>query len=210
QYLGSASYDGSWRLWDIPTRKELLLQEGHCREVFALKFQDDGALAASGGLDGVACVWDLRSGRQILAMEGHAKEIYGLDWSPNGYHIATASADNTIRILDLRKRQHLYTIPAHKSVVSDVKFYHGDHRLPLEPSGSNGDGDRDMEIERGREIDGGESAPTVPGLYLASSSYDGTVKIWSADTWKLVKSLPGHEGKVMSLDISQGKPIMQP
>lgn len=47
-YVGSASYDGTWRLWDVEKKKELLLQEGHSKEVFALAFQDDGSLAASG------------------------------------------------------------------------------------------------------------------------------------------------------------------
>lgn len=47
-YVGSASYDGTWRLWDVERKTELLLQEGHSKEVFALAFQDDGALVASG------------------------------------------------------------------------------------------------------------------------------------------------------------------
>jgi WD40 repeat protein len=47
-YIGSASYDGTWRLWDVEKKKQLLLQEGHSKEVFALAFQDDGALVASG------------------------------------------------------------------------------------------------------------------------------------------------------------------
>lgn len=47
-FLGSAGFDGTWRLWDVATSKELLVQEGHSKEVYALTFQDDGALAASG------------------------------------------------------------------------------------------------------------------------------------------------------------------
>jgi WD40 repeat protein len=46
-YVASASFDTTWRLWDITTSKELLLQEGHSREVYTVEFQDDGALAAS-------------------------------------------------------------------------------------------------------------------------------------------------------------------
>lgn len=38
----------SWRLWDLETTQELLLQEGHTREVISLDFQLDGALAVSG------------------------------------------------------------------------------------------------------------------------------------------------------------------
>lgn len=46
-YVASASFDTTWRLWDVNTSKEILLQEGHSREVYAVEFQDDGALAAS-------------------------------------------------------------------------------------------------------------------------------------------------------------------
>lgn len=48
KYVASASFDTTWRLWDVATAKELLLQEGHSKEVFSVEFQDDGALCASG------------------------------------------------------------------------------------------------------------------------------------------------------------------
>lgn len=47
-YVASASFDTTWRLWDVNTSKELLLQEGHSKEVYSVEFQDDGALVASG------------------------------------------------------------------------------------------------------------------------------------------------------------------
>lgn len=48
RYVASASFDTTWRLWDVPTSKELLLQEGHAKEVYSVEFQNDGALVASG------------------------------------------------------------------------------------------------------------------------------------------------------------------
>lgn len=55
KYVGSASFDGSWRLWDVKRgEEELLLQEGHSKEVYAIEFQEDGSLACSG------CVWVAR------------------------------------------------------------------------------------------------------------------------------------------------------
>lgn len=42
--LGSVSNDKTWRLWDIETKKELLLQEGHSASITSLSFQNDGAL----------------------------------------------------------------------------------------------------------------------------------------------------------------------
>lgn len=48
EYVASASFDTTWRLWDVNTSEELLLQEGHSKEVYCVEFQNDGALAASG------------------------------------------------------------------------------------------------------------------------------------------------------------------
>ncbi|CAG8562227.1 1639_t:CDS:10 [Funneliformis caledonium] len=183
RFLGSASYDTSWRLWDVETTEELLLQEGHSREVYAIKFQIDGALVATGGLDAIGRVWDLRTGRSAMVLEGHVKEILSVDFSPNGYQVATGSADNTIRIWDIRTLRCAYTIAAHKSLVSDVKFFNGSLALVSEDcvNGIN---------------------PTLSGLYLVSGGYDGFVNIWSADDWNLLKSLAGHDGKVMAVDVS--------
>lgn len=91
------SFDASWRLWDVAAQKEILLQEGHSKGVYAIAFQLDGALVATayvtvvtvsvtfarGGDCGVR-VWDLRSGRNIALFEGHVKQVLTLDWSPNG------------------------------------------------------------------------------------------------------------------------------
>ncbi|KAJ2720814.1 hypothetical protein GGI07_004380 [Coemansia sp. Benny D115] len=173
--LASASYDGSWRLWDMQTQQEVLLQEGHSREVFTVRIQCDGALLASAGLDGVARIWDLRSGKSIATIQGHAKEIFAMDWAPNGYQLATGAADNTIRIFDLRAMQSAYEIPAHKSIVTDLKFFHDNQ--DLNPSADC-------------------------GQYMASSSNDGLVSVWSAGDWKLQRSLAGHVGKVLGVDIA--------
>ena len=48
RYVASASFDTSWRLWDAEKGKELLLQEGHSKEVYTIEFQGDGSLIGSG------------------------------------------------------------------------------------------------------------------------------------------------------------------
>jgi len=42
--IASTSHDKTLRLWDIETKKELMIQEGHSNHVYPLSFQDDGAL----------------------------------------------------------------------------------------------------------------------------------------------------------------------
>lgn len=43
------------------------------------------------------------------------------------------------------------------------------------------------------------------GRYLLTASYDGTCKIWTHPTWTPLRTLEGHEGKVMCANISPGE-----
>jgi len=210
-FLASASFDGTWRLWDVNTQKELLLQEGHSKEVYAVSFQQDGALLASGGLDALGRIWDLRTGRTAMILDGHAREILSIDFNANGFILATASGDDFVKIWDLRQLKNTYSIPAHTSSCSDVRFF----RSADEDGGGagNGSGVVDSVIENGdadqRPTQSGYGAKKDLGValpksssYLATSGYDGLVKIWSADDWQLLRSLSGDAGKAMSVDIS--------
>ncbi|KAJ1977905.1 hypothetical protein H4R33_006115, partial [Dimargaris cristalligena] len=215
RYLGSTSFDTTWRLWDMNTTQEILLQEGHSKEVFGLAFQCDGSLVATGGYDGVGKVWDLRTGRSIMDLQGHIKEIYGLDFAPNGYQIATGSGDHTIRIFDLRVMKSLVSIPAHQSLISEVRFFQGTDLvgyptlngwLPGSTSDrrdtsahTNIDTSMDMNVDAGHS---GRQRVPLSNTFLTSSSYDGTIKVWSMDDWQLQKTLSDHDGRVMGLDVS--------
>jgi len=89
-HLGTASFDRSWRLWDVEAEAELLLQDGHAYEVYMLSFQKDGALVCTGDFGGVGLVWDLRCGKKVFGMTGHVKRIVCGDFSPNGFQVLAA------------------------------------------------------------------------------------------------------------------------
>lgn len=194
-HLVNTSFDQTWKLWDINKEQELMEQEGHSKEVFACAIHPDGSLVATGDLDGVGRVWDLRSGRSIAILEGHVQGIFSMDWSLNGYHLATSSGDCSTRIWDLRRlnnannKTELFLIPAHSKLVSEVRFFKGlDSPLVTLVTDEN---------------DNNSSRLSPSGTFLATSSYDGTVKIWSADNWVNVRTLKGHNDKVMSCDIGK-------
>lgn len=197
QYLASASFDTTWRLWDVETTTELLLQEGHSRQVFTVAFNTDGSLLASGGFDSIGRIWDLRTGRTVMILDGHIREIYSLDWGNDGHRVLSGSGDGWVKCWDIRAVKSTGGIGAHKGNVSDLRWYKGGSDaavdLPLQRSGSenvtNGTLKQDL-------------PPTKAGTFFVSSGFDKNVNIFSADEWALAKTLSGHSGNVLSVDVS--------
>jgi len=171
EYVGTTSYDHTWRLWSVETGQNLLLQDGHADATYGIDFHPDGGLVATTDLAGVVHVWDLRTGKSICHYDRvHAGRVLNAKFrrSPAGCHqLATAGDDGTIQICDLRKRNRnasAVSIPAHNNLVTDLEF--------------------DLE-----------------GEILSSSSFDGTVKVWSCRTWKCLTTLEGHQGKVTGVGV---------
>ncbi|KMQ48380.1 pre-mRNA splicing factor [Trichophyton rubrum] len=205
KYLASASFDTTWRLWDVQTSQELLLQEGHSRGVYALGFNTDGSLLASGGLDSIGRIWDLRTGRTVMILEGHIREIYALDWGIDGHRILSGSGDGWVKCWDLRQVRGTGGVGAHKSVVSDLRWYKGSDAASLLPTTSGLDQNGDMMDVTSTPMKDQPDQPPQPkksGTFFVSSGFDKNVNIFSADDWSLVKSLQGHSGNVLSTDIS--------
>lgn len=192
---------------------------------------------ARSGLDAIGRVWDLRSGKTAMVLDGHVRDILAIDFAPNGYvcemlspalhhahhltpalcrhQIATGSNDDTVRIWDMRSLKAIYTIPAHKSAIADVKFYHAPatssttYPVTSLPRGfAKLDVFADANQDKSSDQAEGEETPDLPlsGSFLVSGGYDGLVKVWSADDWQLVKSMTSDaSGKVMSVDVSSGE-----
>lgn len=133
KHLATTSFDHSWRLWDIETsqttistknyQQEILLQDGHCREVYGIGFHPDGSLCATTDFAGVVQVWDMRTGKSIRHFLGHARRVLNAEFHPiNGFQLATAGDDGTIRVWDLRRRKQLASIPAHSNLITGLRF----------------------------------------------------------------------------------------
>lgn len=150
-------------------------------------FQCDGSVCATGSYDSFGRVWDLRTGRCIMFMEGHLTSIYGVDFSPNGFHIATASEDNTCKIWDLRKRTSIYTIPAHTSLLSDVKYQRIEGQYLVTASYDNTAKIWSNKTWQPLKVLLGHDGKVMcvdvspDHKYIATTSYDRTFKLWAPE-----------------------------
>jgi len=122
KHVLSTSHDLTWRMWDLETGKDLLLQEGHEQPVYGIAIHPDGSLIATSDMGGLVRVTDIRSGRCLLPLQGHVKQCVGVDFHPMGHTLATGAEDNQVKIWDLRKRKQTQSLCAHNKLVSSVKF----------------------------------------------------------------------------------------
>ena len=122
RHVATTSFDHTWRLWDIETGKNILLQDGHWKECYGIGFHPDGSLCSTSDFSGVVHVWDLRTGKSIKHFMGHAKRVLNTEFHPNGFQLATSGDDGTIKIWDLRKRKMTASIPAHSNLITNARF----------------------------------------------------------------------------------------
>ena len=198
----SASYDGTVRVWDANSGRELTRMEGHMGNVHAVAVLPDGGVV-SGSEDGTVRVWDANSGRELTRIEGHRGVVFAVTTLPDG-RVVSASSDGTVRVWDANSGRELALIEVHKRGVYAVAALRGGQIL----SGS-GDGTvQTWDAGTGLELAAlkGHSSRVrgvaeLPDGRAVSSSDDQTLRIWDTSSGKEVARLEGHQGGVRSVAV---------
>jgi WD40 repeat protein len=111
--LASSSDDGTIRLWDVRSQRELGRPLWHYRGVInAVAFSPDGREIASGACDGTVRLWDVRTHRQLgsALLAGRDRAcVNGLAFSPDGRMLVSGSdfGDGRVRLWDVRRHTQL-------------------------------------------------------------------------------------------------------
>jgi WD40 repeat protein len=88
----SGSLDGTLRLWDLKTGKELLLMR-HPGGVYDVAVTRDGKRALSAGYgDNTVRLWDLETGKELHAFAGHVCHVLGVGFSADGRRAVSSDA----------------------------------------------------------------------------------------------------------------------
>jgi hypothetical protein len=101
--VASTSRDGTIRLWEVATGKEVL-QFGEKPQASGLAFSPNGRLLVSWGHEEPLRLWDIATGMEVGQLKGHQGDIAAVAFSPDGKTLASASEDTTVLVWDVRDR----------------------------------------------------------------------------------------------------------
>jgi WD40 repeat protein/tRNA A-37 threonylcarbamoyl transferase component Bud32 len=205
--LASCAEDGTVRLWDPATGRQLASIEIAKSKLSCLAYSPDGTrLAAAGESDRVSII-DVALGREVLGLRGHTKIVRGLAFSPNGTRLYSVGEDHQLMIWDTADGRQL---GAHLSPAGYLRC------VAISPDGkwlALGGSEaalRIWDIANGREhrtlpghTGGAYGVAFSPdGRRLASAGKDRTVKIWDFASGQELHWLTGHTSDVKSVAFS--------
>ena len=105
----SASADGSVRLWDLASAKELRAIPAHSGIVSAVAFHPSGERIVSAGVDRAIHVWDAKRGEKVRTLTGHEAPVRALAFLPGGVLLLSAGADG-VRLWDFSTGRAVRTL----------------------------------------------------------------------------------------------------
>ncbi|KAM1431279.1 hypothetical protein ACFX2I_047249 [Malus domestica] len=98
QWIASASFDRSVKLWNGTTGKFVAAFRGHVGPVYQISWSADSRLLLSGSKDSTLKVWDIRARALKQDLPGHADEVFAVDWSPDGGKVASGGKDRVLKL----------------------------------------------------------------------------------------------------------------
>ena len=98
QWIASASFDKSVKVWNGINGQFVCSFFGHVAPVYQVTWSADSRLVCSGSKDSTLKIWDLKTKKIKGDLPGHADEVFTVDWSNNGTFVASGGRDHVLKL----------------------------------------------------------------------------------------------------------------
>ena len=215
QVLYSASGDNTCAKWNLATGTEAtdgLLK--HSEWIAAMDLSADGQWIATACEDGYVRLWSVATGKQVSEATLGESTATGVDFAPDGRTVLVTSADSRAvwrwdpaagESVNLAQQPPLATADTAGTLWTAYFTPDGERILTV-----GGNDARLLDLATGNS--GVRFSPhgavaavamSADGRLVATGSWDGTAKLWDAQTHRMVGQLVGgHTGYINSLDFS--------
>ena len=122
--LASAGVDGTIKIWDTQTGRELqcIVTAGEPRSV---AFSPDGKHLAAGISDNSVKTWEVETGKEVRTFAGHTETVYGVAFSPDGKTLVSGGGDKNVHVWEVdtgKPKFNMVNMVGGNSMITAVAF----------------------------------------------------------------------------------------
>jgi transducin (beta)-like 1 len=193
----------------------------HQGPIFATRFSKSGRWLLTASLDGTACVWDVNEKKLQMQYRCHLDCCLDVDWIDENI-FASCGADQLIHVMKLEESKPIRTLAGHSNEINQIKCNPSRTRLAScsddqtariwdissvdSPDAPSNNQPEHMILKGHRHavssIGWCPDHPPGTNELVATSSFDGTARLWDSVTGECLKIFSDHKRPVYALSFS--------